>query len=281
MAKHINPFTDTGFKIIFGKEKNKDVLISFLNDLLDGSCFHDPIVDAEYMHNERTGQSPEDRSTINDIHCRTQCGRHFIVEMQNRSHANFFDRLVCYGAMAVIDQMKKGDWDFHIDAVYLVCFANFHVAPLPQKLKVDCGLGDFDTGQPLSDLMRFIVIQLPEFNIESPDDCETNFEKWIYSLKNMENMTHIPFAARDNAFARLSRAGEEAAMTPEERQRYRNDQKQYLTLINIERTRYNEGVKETRESIVRKMSDKGYTIQQISEVTDLPISTVKDILTNK
>lgn len=32
MAKFINPFTDWGFKTIFGQEINKDLLISFLND---------------------------------------------------------------------------------------------------------------------------------------------------------------------------------------------------------------------------------------------------------
>ena len=30
----INPFTDFGFKKIFGEEQNKDLLIDFLNELL-------------------------------------------------------------------------------------------------------------------------------------------------------------------------------------------------------------------------------------------------------
>lgn len=274
MAKYINPFTDTGFKIIFGKEKNKDVLIDFLNDLLEGSLFHDTIVDAEYLNNEKTGESPEDRSTVNDIHCRTLCGRHFIVEMQNRGHENFFERLVCYSAMAVVEQMERGEWDYKIDAVYSVCFANFYVKPFPKKLKVDSGISDFDTGQALSDLLRFVIIQLPEFKIENPDDCKTNFEKWIYSLKNMEHMTHIPFAARDNAFARLGRAGEEAAMTPDERRSYRNDQKQFLTLINIERSRYNEG----KADVIIAMSHNGISEDQISSMTNIPIVEIKKIL---
>ncbi|MEN9611964.1 MAG: hypothetical protein RLZZ628_2778 [Bacteroidota bacterium] len=32
--KFINPFTDFGFKKIFGTEENKDLLIHFLNTLL-------------------------------------------------------------------------------------------------------------------------------------------------------------------------------------------------------------------------------------------------------
>ena len=33
--KFINPYTDTGFKRIFGSEINKDMIIKFLNSLLD------------------------------------------------------------------------------------------------------------------------------------------------------------------------------------------------------------------------------------------------------
>ena len=36
MPKFINPFTDVGFKLIFGQEINKAMLIDFLNALLEG-----------------------------------------------------------------------------------------------------------------------------------------------------------------------------------------------------------------------------------------------------
>ena len=36
MGKYINPFTDWGLKRLFGQEFSKDLLISFLNDLLVG-----------------------------------------------------------------------------------------------------------------------------------------------------------------------------------------------------------------------------------------------------
>ena len=36
MGKYINPFTDWGFKRLFGQEFSKDLMISFLNDLLVG-----------------------------------------------------------------------------------------------------------------------------------------------------------------------------------------------------------------------------------------------------
>ena len=35
MQKYIDPLSDFGFKKLFGNEQSKDLLMSFLNDLLD------------------------------------------------------------------------------------------------------------------------------------------------------------------------------------------------------------------------------------------------------
>ena len=35
-GRYINPYTDFGFKKLFGTEMNKDLLISFLNALFNG-----------------------------------------------------------------------------------------------------------------------------------------------------------------------------------------------------------------------------------------------------
>ncbi|NCP84305.1 MAG: hypothetical protein GW823_05295 [Bacteroidetes bacterium] len=51
MAKFINPFTDFGFKKLFGEESSKEILISFLNELL----VHESgtIVDIAYLNTEQ------------------------------------------------------------------------------------------------------------------------------------------------------------------------------------------------------------------------------------
>ena len=64
MGAFINPFTDWGFKYIFGREESKDVLIEFLNDLLQGEQV---ITDVRYMNNERIPEQMEMRKVIYDI----------------------------------------------------------------------------------------------------------------------------------------------------------------------------------------------------------------------
>ena len=46
MGKFINPFTDVGFKRIFGQEISKPVLLAFLNSLLEGER---RIVDVQFL----------------------------------------------------------------------------------------------------------------------------------------------------------------------------------------------------------------------------------------
>ena len=55
MAKYIDPFTDTGFKIIFGKEHvSNDILRSFLNVLFEGDPVLSDIRSVEYRPTEKT-----------------------------------------------------------------------------------------------------------------------------------------------------------------------------------------------------------------------------------
>lgn len=89
MARFINPFTDVGFKLIFGQAINKDLLMDFLNSLFEGEK---RITDITFLDKEMLGFSVEDRSCIYDIYCTNEDGEHFIVEMQNRGHVNFRER---------------------------------------------------------------------------------------------------------------------------------------------------------------------------------------------
>ena len=93
MGKFINPFTDFGFKHIFGREMDKDILIEFLNDLLEGEY---TIMDLRIMNNERLPETEQGRKVIFDIHCETDKGERIIIEMQNREQPHFKDRALYY-----------------------------------------------------------------------------------------------------------------------------------------------------------------------------------------
>ena len=76
MGRYINPFTDWGFKRLFGQEFSKDLLINFLNDLFEGEF---QIKDVTFKDKEQLGDSNDLRGCIFDIYCVTDDDKHFIV----------------------------------------------------------------------------------------------------------------------------------------------------------------------------------------------------------
>ncbi len=93
MATYINPYTDFGFKKLFGEEANKDLLIDFLNQLLPE---HHQISELEFQNVEALPDSNEERKAFFDIHCKAKSGERFIVEMQKAKVAYFKDRSMYY-----------------------------------------------------------------------------------------------------------------------------------------------------------------------------------------
>ncbi len=85
-AKYINPFTDFGFKKIFGEEARKPLLIDFLNSLLPLQA---QIFDLSFKNTEQLGQRELDRKAIYDIYCENKAGEKFIVKLQ-KAKQNYF-----------------------------------------------------------------------------------------------------------------------------------------------------------------------------------------------
>ena len=78
MGRFINPFTDYGFKFLYGRQVEKELLISFLNDLLLGEHV---ITDIQFLNNEEQPEVKNERGIIYDIYCMTDTGERIIVEM--------------------------------------------------------------------------------------------------------------------------------------------------------------------------------------------------------
>ena len=241
MGRFINPFTDYGFKKIFGQEISKDLLIDFLNDLLKGERV---ITDLTFLNNEQLPEWEDARALIYDIHCTTDTGEKIIVEMQNKSQAYFRERALFYLSHAVTRQGQRGDWMFDIKAVYGVFFMNFLLKD-NVKLRTDIILADRETGQLFSDKMRPIFIALPVFDKEE-EKCENDFERWIYVLKNMETLKRMPFKARKAVFEKLEEIADVSSLNEEENELYWRSVNAYRTHLSVLEASRLEGREEGR-----------------------------------
>lgn len=80
--RYVNPYTDFGFKLLFGTPMNKELLIGFLNSLLG---LDSDIRDVTYLNAEQLGAFEGDRKAVFDVYCENDRGEKFIVEMQKAS----------------------------------------------------------------------------------------------------------------------------------------------------------------------------------------------------
>ena len=280
MAKFINPFTDVGFKRIFGQEINKDLLIDFLNALLEGEK---RVKDITFLDKEQIPLYEEDRMLIYDIYCTDQSGEQFIVEMQNRGQIHFRERALYYLSQAISRQGEKGlDWRFDLKAVYGVFFMNFRLEGLTHKLRTDIVLADKDTHKLFSDKMRYIFLELPSFNKEE-NECQNDFERWIYVLKNMETLQRLPFKARNAVFQKLEQIVDIAALSKEDRVKYDESIKVYrdrlaVTAYAEEKGRAEgraEGEREKQMEIARNLKQMGLPTETIAQATGLTADAIE------
>lgn len=271
MSKFINPFTDYGFKKIFGQEISKELLIDFLNDLLEGERV---ITDLTFLNNEQLPEYMEDRGVIYDIYCTTDTGEKIIVEMQNKSQVRFKERALYYLSRAIIRQGQVGyEWKFDIKAVYGVFFMNFLLAD-DVKLRTDVILADRENGDMFCDKLRQIFIALPKFKKEE-SECENDFERWIYILTNMETLKRLPFKARKAVFERLEKIADVASLSREERELYENsvdDYRTHLCVMDAAKLEgREEGRAEERLANARAMKEKGISNSLIMDITGLTL----------
>ena len=254
MRKFINPFTDIGFKKIFGQEVSKDLLIDFLNNLLKGERV---INDVRFLDKEQLGFYDDDRSLIYDVLCETPGGERIIVEMQNRSQPYYKRRSIYYAAQAVVRQGERGKgWQYDVKAVYCISFLNFQQNDISERFRVDVTLMDMETKQSFSELLRLIYLQLPLFT-KDYTECENDFERWICVLKDMDIMNRLPEAAKNSVFKKVAEIGELSSLTYEERLKYDDVLKRYRDTLAVMEGQKQEGFREGMEKGIEKGMEKG------------------------
>ena len=122
ISKYFNPYTDFGFKKLFGEEGSKDLLIDFLNQLLPA---HHQIAQLSFKNPENFSNTAEERKAIFDIYCESVSGERFIVEMQKAKMHFFKDRSLFYSTFPIREQGQKGVWDFRLLPVYFIAILDF------------------------------------------------------------------------------------------------------------------------------------------------------------
>ena len=230
MSKFVNPFSDYGWKKIFGSEVSKDLIISFLNEVIQ----QEVIIDITFRNVEMLGLKHDQRRAVFDIFCENEKGEVFIVEMQKSRQKYFSDRVLYYASFAIQQQSmivkekqeKEPDekvrkrWNYHISKVYVVCVLNYIMdSSRPEKYRWDIVRMDRELKIPFSETLNEIYLEMPKFVLPL-HLCDTFYKKWLYVLNNIEIMERLPEELNNQIFRKLKSIVEVERMTPDQRLEY-------------------------------------------------------------
>jgi predicted transposase/invertase (TIGR01784 family) len=269
-GKYLNPFTDFGFKKLFGSEPNKDLLIDFLNQLLPK---HHQIKELRYSKNEQLGVAELDRRAIFDLSCVSPNGERFIVEMQKAKQNYFKDRSVYYSTFPIREQEQRGEWDFKLAAVYLVGILDFVFAEDKDDVEV-CHFVQLkdQVNRVFYDKLTFIYLEMPKF-AKTEKELETNFDRWLYVLKHLPQLTKRPARLQGKIFGKVFQTAEIAKFSPQEREQYEESLKYYRDLKNVIDTAVQEAEVKTElkkaQEIARNLLAMNLTMQDVMRATGL------------
>ncbi|MDP5140337.1 MAG: Rpn family recombination-promoting nuclease/putative transposase [Spirosomaceae bacterium] len=284
--KYINPFTDYGFKKLFGEEINKDLLLDFLNELLREE--QGLITDLTYLKTEQLGTGELDRKAIFDLYCENEKGEKFIVELQKSKQQFFKDRTVYYSAFPIAEQAKKANWNFELKAVYTIAILDFVFdsdKSEANKFRYDVKLKDIETNKVFYDKLTFIYLEMPKFN-KTIDELETRFDKWLYVIKNLNILDRIPDKlAKEKIFEKVFKTAEIARFTLDQARSYEDSLKYYRDLNNVIHTARSEGLEKGMgmgveiglERVVKNALKMGKSIDEISQLTGLTAEQIRGI----
>ncbi|WP_264376853.1 Rpn family recombination-promoting nuclease/putative transposase [Wolbachia endosymbiont (group B) of Aricia agestis] len=182
LSKFLDPKNDISFKRIFGTEKNKDILIHFLNDIL-GFTGKSTIRDIEFLSTIQDPDIASKKQSIVDVLCRDENGLQVIVEMQVAKTKGFEKRAQYYAAKAYSRQADKGDQYHDLKEIIFIAIADCILFPDKSEYKSKHTIRDEDTNEHDLKDFYFIFIELPKFPKTKEDQLSSIVEKWVYFFR--------------------------------------------------------------------------------------------------
>lgn len=287
-GRYINPYTDYGFKLLFGTEPNKDITLELVNALLQGK---EVIKTLTLLPPEQLGDLKDKYAHMFKVYCENEQREKIIIEMQKADQQWFKDRSVYYSSFPIRSQAIKGNWNYKLKAVYTIGILDFvfdedkndkeyyhHVVKLM----------DVNTKEVFYDKLTYIYLEMPKFQ-KTEDELETMADKWLYALKNLPRLLERPAALQERIFKKFFDVAEIGNLSKEEYAKYFESEKVYYDNDGAIRTAEAkgiakgraegraEGIDETNRENARHMKAKGYSVADIADVTGLATEIIESL----
>ena len=187
--RFVDPKNDVAFKKIFGDENHKEILISFLNAVLDLKGTQE-IADIAILNPYQAPRLEMLKYTLLDLQVTDKRGVTFIVEMQVEEIEGYKKRFQYYAAKAYAGQIERGEEYLKLNQVIFIGILNFTAFESKHYLSRHLLLNLETKDQDLGDI-EFNFIELPKFKKQA-QELTTLLDKWIYFIKHADRLDVLP-----------------------------------------------------------------------------------------
>ena len=271
----LNPQIDFVFKKIFGTEKNKPILINFLNAVIKPTTL---IKDVEIKNNDIDKDFIEDKFSRLDVKATTSNNEHINIEIQVKNEYNMIQRTLYYWSKMYSEQIQNRDNYSKLERTVCINILNFKYLK-NDKYHNAYRLKEISSNEELTDLQEIHFIELPKFNeignkeyIENVEKMDA-LEKWLEFLVEPESNTVRQLELSNEEIKLAKSELYRLSMDSKEREQYNMREKaiydRISALENAEAKGKREGKLESKLEIVRESLSQGLEISLISKITGL------------
>ena len=274
----LNPRVDFAFKKLFGSEENKDILISFINSVLDEEEIKDIILKNPY--NEK--KIKEDKLSILDIKAVDKKGNWYNVEMQITDQEYYDKRALYYWARLYTGQLKSGVNYDKLEKTIVINILNFNCLE-EEDYHNTYKLLNCHSKEELINHLEIHFIELEKYN-KDLSEARTALDRWTEFLKKAHKYNKDKIPAELSQIKSIEKAiktldtmylNEEEREVYEARLKWLRDEE--MALKKAEKKGMEKGIKKNKKEIAIKMLKKGMKVSDIVDITGLNLEKLEKI----
>jgi len=287
ITKFLDPKNDVAFRRIFGSEKNKDILIHFINDVLELKS-DDRIKEVTFLPTIQIPEIAAKKQSVVDVLCKDENGVQLIIEMQVSPQEGFEKRAQYYAAKAYSRQLNKGKEEgaryIDLKSVIFIAISDNIIFKDKVFYKSDHIILDKDSyAHDLKDF-SFTFIELPKFKITDINLLTNIIEKWCFFFKHADKTSESDLRKIIGSDQVIERAYDELNQfnwTEEELLTYEQESKRIMDNKASEdyliKTAKAEGIEEKAIDTAKEMLINNEPIEKIAKYTKLSIEKIKQL----
>jgi len=216
-----------------------------------------------------------------DLFCENDKGEKFTVELQKAKQSFFKDRMVYYSSFSIQEQGIKGDWNYQLKAVYIIGILDF-IIDESKKSKIVVShnqIMDKERHTVFYDKLSFVTIQMPNFT-KTESELETNFDKWLYVIKNLHRLENIPERLKTKVFEKLFKTASFSALSTTDREKYEESLKYYNDLKNSLGTAFDDGKEEAQMQLFPIIEEERRLKEEERRQKEIAENSLKSMILN-